>query len=66
MIISKYFTPIEKITTVDEARQIAVEYQTKTSQIPMSYGDIAEYQQYFEKLGKKFNLLDEFRENGII
>ena len=31
-----------------------------------SYGELAEVQKRFEKLGKRYGLLREFRENGII
>lgn len=34
--------------------------------IKMSWGDIAYFSNYFEKLGKRFGCLTEFRENGII
>lgn len=30
------------------------------------YSEIADIQEYFEKQGKKYGLLREFRENGII
>lgn len=32
----------------------------------MSYGELAEWHGYFVKLARKFNLTDEFRENGIL
>lgn len=31
-----------------------------------SYGELVEYQAYFEELAKKFDLVEEFKENGII
>lgn len=34
--------------------------------VRMGWGDIAYFSNYFEKLGKRFGCLREFRENGII
>jgi len=34
--------------------------------IEYSYSDLARCQRYFEKLGRRYGLLKEFRENGII
>jgi hypothetical protein len=31
----------------------------------MSWGELAYWQEYFEKLGKRYGLLTEFRENCI-
>ena len=31
-----------------------------------SYGELAEKQTYFETMGRRYGLLKEFRENGII
>lgn len=31
----------------------------------MSWGELAEAQSYFEKLGKRYGLLAEFKENGL-
>lgn len=45
-------------------RQTAINYQlTPQSQ---SYEDIARYSNYFYKMGKRYGLIKEFRENGII
>lgn len=32
----------------------------------LSYGEILAYQTYFEKVGKRYGLLREFKENGIL
>ena len=58
--------PISKVRSKDEARSIAMEWQEESSQKSMSYGELARDQRYLEKLGKKFKLTEEFRENGII
>lgn len=58
--------PIDDIKGKEEARDIAVEYQNWAGGQSLSYGELAEYQSYFEALAKKFGLVDEFKENGII
>ena len=47
-------------------REEAVEWQHDFSEHCYSYGELAEKQAYFEKEGKKYGLLKEFKENGII
>lgn len=32
---------------------------------PMSYGELAIWQEHFERLGRRYGLLREFRENAI-
>lgn len=53
-------------TTQDEARQEAVDWQTSWQDYQYSYGELAEWQAYFRNLARKFDLRDEFEENGII
>jgi hypothetical protein len=60
------FKQVDKVKTAEEARQIAIDYQQKAAKKNLSYGEIAEGNYYFEKLGEKFNLTKEFKENGII
>ncbi len=57
---------ITEIKTEEEARQEAVNYQNWASKESLSYGELNEYTGYFETLAKKFNLTEEFKENGII
>ncbi len=45
----KTFPAVRNITTEDQARDVAIDWQG-----------------YFEALAQKFNLTDEFTENGII
>ena len=45
--------------------QEAVEYQIWASSQSLSYGELAFYNDYFHKLGKRYGLLREFRENCI-
>ena len=47
------------------ARELAIGWQHETSQINISFGELAEACERFNKLGKRFGLLCEFRENGI-
>ena len=50
----------------ERARDKAVEWQTDFSNHSYSYGELAYYGDYFEKLAKRYGLVKEFRENGII
>ena len=59
-------TPISEIKNKDDARTSAIDYQTWASEQNLSYGELVKYQNHFEKLGKKFGLKKEFKENGII
>lgn len=53
------------ITTKDEARQYAIDWQSWSVEQSLSYGEILDWQAKFELLGRKFDLLEEFEENGI-
>lgn len=48
------------------ARDAAIVYQQNAAEQSPSWGEIAEATAYFERLGRRFGLLREFRENGII
>ena len=47
-------------------REEAVRWRHDFSRHGYSYGELAEKQAYFEKEGKKYGLVKEFKENGII
>ena len=49
----------------EKAREIAIEWQNNDSNFPYSWEGYAMLCDYFYKLGKRFGLLKEFRENGI-
>jgi hypothetical protein len=49
----------------ENARQKAIDWQDYFRESSMSCGEIAYWQEYFEKLGKRYGLLTEFRENCI-
>ncbi|MFA5240426.1 MAG: hypothetical protein WC476_12070 [Phycisphaerae bacterium] len=57
---------IVKIKTPEEARQLAIDWQQWQSKRSMSMKEAAEWAGYFRTLAKKFNLVREFKENGII
>ncbi len=50
----------------EEAREEAKQWQRDFSETSHSWDEIAEKGAYFEKLGRKYGLLREFKENGII
>ena len=47
------------------AREIAVNWQCENMDYQYSYEGLIILQEYFYKLGKRYGLLTEFRENGI-
>lgn len=49
-----------------KARQKAIDWQKDNSNKNLSYSELADAGEFFFKLGKRFGLLTEFRENGII
>ena len=50
----------------ENARQQAIDYQLSWAYLNYSYYEITVAQDKFYKLGKKYGLLREFKENGII
>ena len=52
--------------TQDEARQYAIDYQYWASEQDMSYGELAAWQDHLHSIALQFDLIDEFKENGII
>jgi hypothetical protein len=54
------------LTTQEQARQQAIDWQNNCEQHNYSMLELANYQAYFTKLAHKFVLVDEFTENGII
>ena len=49
----------------EEARNIAIEWQYTDGNYQYSYEGLAILCEYFRKIGKRYGLLKEFRENGI-
>lgn len=49
----------------EKVRQMAIDWQLNDANNAASYMELAEIGNLFYKLGKRFGLLTEFRENGI-
>lgn len=49
----------------EKAREKAIDWQSSVAENNYSYGELIKAAEYFTKLGKKYGLLKEFRENGI-
>lgn len=49
-----------------EARQLAIDWQNDFENHKYFWSELAYYTDYFTRLGKRYGLLEEFRENGII
>ena len=52
-------------TRKEMARQEAIDWQNDFCNHNYGYGELAEFGCHFEKLGRRYGLLKEFRENGI-
>jgi hypothetical protein len=52
--------------TQEEARQYAIDWQQWASEQSLSYLELAKWGDQFTELAEKFDLTDEFKENGII
>lgn len=50
----------------EKAREKAIEWQRDFENHNYSWGELAYYGVYFEKLAKRYGLVEEFKENGII
>ena len=50
----------------NRARDKAIEWQYDFPNHNYSYGELVYWGEYFKKLGKKYGLIKEFRENAII
>ena len=50
----------------DVLRAFAQEWQSRTADFAYDYRTFAGFGSFFEEYGKKYGLLREFRENGII
>ena len=54
------------IESQDEARQLAIDWQNWQADQALSLAELSDMHEYFVALGKRYNLTDEFKENGII
>lgn len=50
----------------ERAEERAKEWQQMASVTALSYAELYEAYNYFEKLAKRYGLIKEFKENGII
>lgn len=48
-----------------KAREEAIEWSSGFADAPMSYGELLKWGEHFERIGRRYGLLREFRENGI-
>jgi len=60
-----YYKPTDYNFKKNGLREFAKEYQRGSSELSMSYEDLAFWGAFFGKYGKKYGLLTEFHENGI-
>ena len=56
----------KKIKSKDEARNFAIAWQGQFNELNLSYEELLFTTDYFYRLAKKFGLVREFKENGII
>jgi hypothetical protein len=54
------------IKTKAEAIAYAQEWQAWQAEQSLSYMELAHWQEYWNTIGYQFDLLEEFKENGII
>ena len=57
---------LKQTATQDEARSLAIEWQNWASEQTLSYCELVEWQDAFAELASRYNLIEEFKENGII
>ena len=57
---------LAQVKSEDQARNLAIDWQTWAAEQSLSYGELAQFSLFFESIAKKFNLTAEFKENGII
>ena len=50
----------------EKARKEAIAWQNEFTEHNYSYSELTYYQNYFENKGKRYGLIREFKENGII
>lgn len=50
----------------EKAREQIRELEILLSAVAYSYGELVEFQEKFAKLGKRYGLIKELKENGIL
>jgi len=66
MTIDEFHYLGRPIATAWQARDAAIHWQHNIADQPMSWSEVAEWGEFFAQLGERFDLTDEFRENGVI
>lgn len=54
------------VRTKEQARQKAIDWQAWSSEQNLSWAEMIHWHEYFDTLAHQFNLIDEFKENGIL
>lgn len=54
------------IKTKEQARQFGIDYQKLASEKSLSYSEVLHFQNKLSKIAEKFDLVEEFIENGIL
>lgn len=49
----------------ERVRQMAIDWQIEASEHDYSYSELSDFAEIFNRLGKRYGLIQEFRENGI-
>ena len=49
----------------EAARQEAIDWMNEEAELALSWEGVTLAAEYFEKLGRRYGLLKEFRENGV-
>jgi hypothetical protein len=62
----EYKITMENIKTRDKAIEYALNWQIKQARESVSYSELAEKQTELTTLAEKFDLVEEFKENGLI
>ena len=65
-IKTKIKTPTKYEVGKEKARNEAIFWQLDFCNHNYSYLELANYGEYFYKLGKRYGLIKEFKENGIL
>ena len=57
---------MKHVKTKEQARQYGIDFQKWASQKDLSYGELARFHGKLSTLAEKFDLVGEFKENGLI
>lgn len=64
--IHNCYFPERAPKTQEEAREYAIDWQKWQAEQSLSYGELAEWGDHFREIAEEFDLVEEFKENGII